>query len=216
MSQLAMQFDDADQQHHAASLGMWVFLASEIMFFGGLFLAYTVYRHSYASAFATAGEHASLWSGTTMTALLLASSLTIVLAESSLQRGQRGGTIRRLVWTILLGTLFLALKAHEYWTLYNEQLVPGWHFDMGKFPPAAGATEGYELFFCFYFIMTGLHALHMFIGIAAVAVNCWKIGRSSVLSHNKNRLEMTALYWHFVDIVWIFLFPILYLVGAQT
>jgi cytochrome c oxidase subunit III len=206
----AHHFDSPVQQREAASLGMWVFLVTEVMFFGGLFLAYVVYRWSFPRAFAAASRELDIVLGTTNTAVLIASSLTMALAVRSAQRGKRRPLVLFLLLTMVLGSAFLGIKTYEYHHKFVEGLVPGaaFHFEG---PEAAHA----EIFFCLYFAMTGLHALHMIIGLGVLAVMLvlGARGRFGPLYHNP--VECSGLYWHFVDIVWIFLFPLLYLVGRH-
>jgi cytochrome c oxidase subunit 3 len=205
---LAHQFDDLDQQREASSLGMWVFLVTEIMFFGGLFTGYTVYRHAFPEAFADASRRLPVVLGAVNTAVLICSSLTMALAVRSAQGGKRKAVAVFLIVTILLGTTFLGVKGVEYAHKFHEHLVPGATF---AFPGPHGRHA--ELFYCFYFAMTGLHALHMVIGIGILAVLVVLSLRGRFSSDDYSAVENTGLYWHFVDIVWIFLFPLLYLIS---
>jgi cytochrome c oxidase subunit 3 len=207
---VADQFDDLEQRHRAASLGVWVFLAGEVLFFGGLFVGYTVYRLQYPDAFHATSRHLYLWIGAVNTAVLLTSSLTVALAVHAAAAGERGRTLRLLLATIGLATIFLVLKAVEYSLDYRDGLVPVLHFE----PAHIGADPAHaQLFLSFYFIMTGLHALHVTAGILVMAGLAGLIAWRGVGDH-ANAVEMTGLYWHFVDIVWLFLFPLLYLLGA--
>ncbi len=157
----AHQFDDAEQQHEASWLGMWVFLATEVMFFGGMFLGYTIYRSTYPEAFADASNHLDIWLGTINTAVLIGSSFTMALAVRSAQLGARKPLVLFLILTLVLGALFLGIKFTEYYAKIEEHLVPGSNFSF------AGPLErAAEIFFSFYFAMTGMHALHMIIGLA--------------------------------------------------
>lgn len=204
----AHQFDDLGQQHEAASLGMWVFLLTEVMLFGGLFTGYTVYRSAYPEAFAAGSRHLDLIAGAVNTVVLILSSLTMALAVHAAQAGRRRALVGFLLLTLLLGGLFLGSKAVEYEHKFEEGLVPGRGFRLQD--PRA---ERVELFFSFYFVMTGTHALHMLVGIgilAVLALLAWR-GRFGAAYHAP--VEVAGLYWHFVDIVWIFLFPLLYLIG---
>jgi cytochrome c oxidase subunit 3 len=208
---LAHQFDDLEQQKEAGSLGMWVFLATELLFFGGLFAAYLVYRNSYPAAF-TAGSHELLvWAGATNTAVLITSSLTMALAVHAAQAGDRRALLRFLLITMALGSLFLGIKAFEYYAEYLEHHIPGanFQFDTSEFSHA-------QLFFSLYFVMTGLHALHMVIGLGVMSVMAWWAYRGVITETYYIPIELSGLYWHFVDIVWIFLFPLLYLVGRHV
>ncbi len=208
---LAHQFDDLAQQHDVATLGMWVFLATEILFFGGLFATYLVYRRWYPEAF-TAGSRALLvWAGTTNTAVLITSSLTMALAVQAAQMGRRRALMLFLALTMALGCVFLGIKAFEYYTEYAEHHIPGltFQFETGQWRHA-------QLFFSLYFVMTGLHALHMIVGLGLLAVMLWWSYRGIITEEYSNPIEVSGLYWHFIDIVWIFLFPLLYLVGRHA
>jgi cytochrome c oxidase subunit 3 len=209
---LAHHFDDAEQQFDAATLGMWLFLATEIMFFGGLFAGYAMYRYRWTEAFAAASHHLDHWLGAINTGVLLTSSLTMALAVRAAQTSDRRGTARLLGWTILLGSVFLGIKAFEYHHKFEEHLVPGRMFSF-LVPEGMDFTEGNaELFFSFYFAMTGLHAAHMVIGIAILSILLVASRRGAFSAEYFTPVEMTGLYWHFVDIVWVFLFPLLYLI----
>ena len=206
----AHHFDSAEQQREAASLGMWVFLVTEIMFFGGLFAAYTIYRLAYPAAFAAASRHLDVRLGGLNTAVLIASSLTMALAVRGAQQGRRGIVAVFLLSTMALGSVFLGVKMVEYHHKFVEHLVPGPAF---RFP---GTEPGHAaMFFCLYFGMTGLHALHMIVGLGVLAVMLEMAWRGRFTPHYHNPIECAGLYWHFVDIIWIFLFPLLYLVGRH-
>jgi cytochrome c oxidase subunit 3 len=209
-STLAHHFDTVEQQRESASLGMWVFLGQEVMFFGGLFLAYLVYRASYPAVFAEASHHLDVVLGGVNTAILIASSLTMALAVYGAQTGKRSMLIFFLVTTMILGLAFLGIKAVEYHHKYEDKLIPGLGF---SYPGPHGRQA--QLFFGLYFAMTGMHALHMVIGIALLIwlINDARKGRFTPQYHS--HIENFGLYWHFVDIVWIFLFPLLYLIGLH-
>jgi cytochrome c oxidase subunit 3 len=201
------QFDDAGQQYEASALGMWVFLVTEIMFFGGLFTAYVAYRSAYPGAFGHASEHLDLTLGATNTAVLIASSLTMALAVHASQLGKRSTLVTFLLLTMTLGAVFLGIKTVEYADKFHHHLVPGPHF-------AFAGPDGHqaEIFFSLYFAMTGLHALHMVIGLGVLAVLVLHARRGRFGTGYHTPIEIAGLYWHFVDIVWIFLFPLLYLI----
>ena len=209
-SALAHQFDDLTQQYDACTLGMWVFLLTEIMFFGGLFAGYTVYRTAYPAAFAEGSHHLDVVLGAINTAVLIGSSLTMVLAVQAAQHGQRWPLVRFLVGTMALGLVFLGIKAVEYGHKFAEHLVPGSGF--ASTGPRSGQVQ---LFFSFYFGMTGMHALHMVIGIGLLTVLALLAWRGRFSAEYYTPVEIVGLYWHFVDIVWIFLFPLLYLLGRH-
>jgi cytochrome c oxidase subunit 3 len=213
---LQHQFDSLEQQKESSTLGMWLFLVTEIMFFGGLFLAYVVYRHEYSKVFAAASHHLDVTLGGINAAVLICSSLTMALAIWSAQINKRKLIVVFLLATMALGVVFLGIKTVEYRDKFHHHLVPGPHYAPAD--PHLQGIEGQQgsIFFALYFIMTGLHALHMIIGLGVLAAllrPSWK-GRYDASYHNP--LECTGLYWHFVDIVWIFLFPLLYLLGAHA
>ncbi len=208
---LAHQFDDLEQQKEVSNLGMWVFLATEVLFFGGLFLTYSIYRAWYPDAFAAASRQMVLWAGTTNTVVLITSSLTMALAVRAAQTGERRSVMLFLALTMLLGTTFLGIKAFEYRTEFVEHHVPGPGFQF-EAPHLAHA----QLFFSLYFTMTGIHALHMVIGLGIISVMLWWTWRGTITKDYSNPIEVSGLYWHFVDIVWIFLFPLLYLIGRHA
>jgi cytochrome c oxidase subunit 3 len=208
---VAHHFDDAEQQHEAATLGMWVFLVTEVMFFGGLFTAYVAYRALYPGAFGHASNHLDVRLGTTNTAVLITSSLTMALAVRAAQVGAAPARIVRwLAATMLLGSTFLGIKLVEYAHKFREGLVPGSAFAY----PGSDAPQA-QLFFSLYFGMTGLHALHMVIGLGLLAWLVREAGRGRFGAAYYTPVENCGLYWHFVDIVWIFLFPLLYLIGRH-
>jgi cytochrome c oxidase subunit III len=209
-SALAHQFDDIEQQHESASLGMWIFLATEILFFGAMFLGYAVYRGAYHAAYAQASRHLDVLLGGINTGVLLCSSLTMALAVHAAQLGGRRIVVVFLLATILLGCVFLGIKGFEYYHKYEERLIPGRHFEFeGPNPNHA------QIFFSFYFVMTGMHALHMIIGIGIMLVMIMLTLKDRFSAEYYFPIEMSGLYWHFVDIVWVFLFPLLYLVDRS-
>ena len=208
---LAHQFDNLEQQKEAATLGMWAFLTTEILFFGGLFMVYTVYRSQYADAFAAASHELIIWAGTLNTAVLITSSLTMALAVHAAQLGQRRLLIIFLILTMALGCVFLGVKAFEYYTEFVERHVPGLNYD---FEPKYFRHA--QIFFSLYFLMTGLHALHMVIGLGIMSFMLWWSVRGVITAEYYIPIEISGLYWHFVDIVWIFLFPLLYLIGRHA
>jgi cytochrome c oxidase subunit 3 len=207
---LQHQFESLEQQKEASTLGMWVFLVTEILFFGGLFLAYTIYRSQYARGFALASHHMDILLGTVNTAVLICSSLTMAMAVHSAAKGRRKPLMGYLVATMLLGAAFLGIKAVEYTEHIRHHLFPGPGFHY-QGPEARSA----EIFFSLYFAMTGLHALHMIIGIGLLSVLFVLARRGRFIAEYYSPVEMSGLYWHFVDIVWIFLFPLLYLIGRH-
>jgi cytochrome c oxidase subunit 3 len=208
---VAHQFGDREQQTEAVTLGMWAFLVTEVLFFGGLFTGYAVYRTNFPEAFAEGSHHLDVVLGGINTVVLISSSLTMALAVHAAQSGKRQTLVAFLAATILLGAVFLGIKVVEYGHKFHDHLVPGPAF---HFP--GPRAEQVQLFYSFYFAMTGMHAVHMIIGIgilAVLVVMAWK-NRFSAAYYAP--VEVTGLYWHFVDIVWIFLFPLLYLLGRHA
>ncbi len=206
----AHQFESPLQQYQASTLGMWLFLVTEIMFFGGLFLAYSIYRGMYPVAFAHASHHLDINLGAFNTVMLIASSLTMVLAVHAAKLSQKKGQIIYLILTIVFGAIFLGVKGIEYSHKFHEHLVPGPHFQIHD------AGKGAQLFFSLYFAMTGMHAVHMIIGIGMLIVLIVQAAQGRFTKAYHTPVEMIGLYWHFVDIVWIFLFPLLYLIGRHV
>jgi cytochrome c oxidase subunit III len=208
---LQHHFDSLDQQRDASTLGMWAFVAQEAMFFGGLFTAYLVYRFLYPEAFHLGSHQLNILLGGINTAVLITSSLTMAMAVWSAQTGRRKQLTAWLVLTLLLGSAFLVVKYFEYAEKFHHHLVPGAHFTSTLFSPAdAGHVQ---LFFCLYFAMTGMHAIHMIIGAGILLVYIPLAARGKFTPEYAHPVELFGLYWHFVDIVWIFLFPLLYLLG---
>ena len=229
---LQHHFENMEQQREAGALGMWVFLVTEIMFFGAMFFAYTLYRTKFPAAFASASNHLDLTLGAINTVVLILSSLTMALAVYSSQVGRRRNQIVCLILTIVLGLTFLGVKAVEYHDKYEDSLIPGQlipgrpfkpdvqeprdPYDKHKLHLLPGATvKNVEMFYWIYFAMTGMHALHMIIGIGVLSVILFFSWRGRYGPEYHNPVEISGLYWHFVDIIWIFLFPLLYLLGRH-
>jgi cytochrome c oxidase subunit 3 len=215
---LQHHFESLAQQKAAASLGMWVFIVQEIMFFGGLFGTYAVYRHLYYEAFQDASHHLDWKLGAVNTAVLICSSLTMALGVHAAALGKGRATAGWLLATILLGTVFLGVKVVEYGEKFEHHLVPGeaFHYvahDLAAEDVDAGLGTHAQIYFSLYFAMTGLHALHMIIGIPILAFLAFRAWHGAYGPMWHTPVEMTGLYWHFVDIIWIFLFPLLYLIG---
>jgi len=207
---LAHHFRDLEQQRDASTLGMWIFLATEVMFFGVLFMGYTAYRAVYYESFAAASHHLKLLLGGINTVVLLSSSLSMALAVHAAQLGRSRALVGFLLVTMLLGTVFLGIKAVEYYAEYEKLLVPGLNFAYSG--PNPGQVE---IFFLLYFFMTGLHAFHLVVGIGlvgSIALLAWR-GRYTPAYHTP--VELTGLYWHFVDVIWVFLFPLRYLIDVH-
>ena len=211
---VAHHFDDWQQQYETCVLGMWAFLVSEVMFFGGVFATYMVYRVKNPDAFAQASHHLDVHLGTFNTFVLLTSSLTMALAVRAAHLGRSRQVGLLIGLTMALGAIFLGIKFYEYYHKYEEGLMPllGLPFNYVGRPEEAGATR---LFYGLYFAMTGVHALHMIIGIAIMALFIPGALREKYAGGNSLSVEVMGLYWHFVDLVWIFLFPLLYLVDRS-
>jgi cytochrome c oxidase subunit 3 len=226
LPQLRHHFETEEQQREAASFGMWLFLLTEIMFFGGLFMAYLLYRNWYHDAFVAASNTLSIPLGAFNTGVLISSGFMMALAVWAAEVRKRGLLIVFLVLTTILGLVFMGVKYVEYKEKFELRHVPGQNFDISRFVnPAPGARDQQhlpvdaaqktEVFFSLYFAMTGMHALHMIIGIGVLV---WLIGRSKRGDFSAGYvapIENFALYWHFVDIIWIFLFPLLYLINIH-
>lgn len=271
---LVHHFDNMEQQREAGTLGMWWFLLTEIMFFGGMFLAYTIYRHMYFDAFAAGSNVLNIWWGAFNTAVLIASSLTMALAVYHAQTGNYKKVTFFLIFTVFLGTVFLRVKYIEYSNKFEEHVFPAGDFRwpieekagppqnfgdlmlmlVGLSPsgehkaivdmqspmpgnvttayaeggssysvagniPVEASDQGFaghvRLYFWIYFVMTGFHALHMIIGIGLLLTLAWQSWHGKFTREYHSYIELTGLYWHFVDIVWIFLFPLLYLVDRH-
>ena len=243
---LAAQFDSMEQQQDASTFGMWVFLLTEIMMFGGLFTAYLIYRIKYYQAFVAGSTSISVGWGFANTLVLIGSSFTMAMAVWSAQTGRRKGQIWFLIGTLILGAAFLGVKAKEYYDKYDECHIPGlgnqvigkpFNTTGGCGVDAKGDRKGdiseeiikgnhnvpeeaakqtaqqTEIFFSFYFAMTGLHAFHMVIGLGLLTWLLLRAWRGEFGPDYYTPVELGGLYWHFVDIVWIFLFPLLYLIN---
>jgi cytochrome c oxidase subunit III len=260
---LVHHFDNMEQQREAGTLGMWWFLLTEIMFFGGMILAYTVYRHMYFDAFAAGSNVLSIWWGAFNTAVLIGSSLTMAMAVWHAQHGNSKKIVFFLLFTIVLGSVFLRVKYIEYHDKFTEHVFPagdfhwpiahesnrpnnvgveplnseetvqqgmpekvttkyaekGPYYGVGGIVPEEVQDQSFgghvRMYFWLYFAMTGFHALHMVIGIGLLLVLAYQANRGKFSKEYHSYIELTGLYWHFVDIVWIFLFPLLYLVDRH-
>jgi cytochrome c oxidase subunit III len=206
---VADPFEDLGQQREAATVGMWVFLASEVLFFGALFLVFFVGRLLHPDAFRAAAGELDLWLGTANTAVLLTSSLTMALAVHAHQTGARRRLTGWLLATALLGAVFLGVKGLEWSHEVEQGYLPGPDFRW----PGADAGPA-EMFFTLYFVTTAFHALHLVVGVGMLLLLALWNARSRG-STVEVPVEVPGLYWHFVDVVWIFLFPTLYLLGPR-
>ena len=207
-------FQTMEQQKESATLGMWIFLATEILFFGGMFLTYTINRHTYPAIFAECSKSLDLKLGGFNTVVLIASSLTMAMSVWSAQVGKKKLVTLFLVLTLLLGSVFLGVKAIEYHAKYEEHHIPGASFNFE--PGSDVATNAHaQLFFSLYFAMTGLHAMHMVVGAGLLIWLVKESLKGRFTPEYNTPVENIGLYWHFVDIVWIYLFPLLYLIDRH-
>jgi cytochrome c oxidase subunit 3 len=214
-------FDDLDQQRECASLGMWSFLVTEVMMFGGLFFAYSLYRWMFGPAFRQGSSHLNIALGTVNTFVLLFSSLTMALGVHAAAEGNKRVLVNFLRVTWLLGATFLVVKGFEWTADYKEGLIPAvsWHFYDEPEHQAALTSLGITahqvmMYFFLYFCMTGLHAIHMIVGLIVVGWVIHLAGKGWFTNGNDQPVEIVGLYWHLVDIIWIFLFPLLYLIAG--
>lgn len=215
---LEEHFHDLEHQTETARLGIWLFLATEIMFFGALFLSLGIYHYKYTEAFEMASQRLNWQIGGINTIVLLVSSLTMVLAVHYSRLGDRTRLIRYLLLTAAIGAVFMVLKGLEYYLDYRENLIPGWRFEPGEWIRSglsADQVPHVKLFLLMYFIMTLIHAIHLTIGITLVLILAWLAARGRFTSDYYGPIDVSGLYWHFVDVVWIFLLPILYLLGTH-
>lgn len=202
------QFDDIAQERDAATLGMWVFLTTEILFFGVLFASYTIMRIRFPDAFAEASHHNVLSAGIAETAILLTSTFTMALAVRAISHGRAPLSMFFLFVTILLGLSFLGIHIWEYYKHYREHLIPGLGFDyLGPYP------QQVKMFFFLYYVMTGWHVFHLVMGVLVLCVILGITWAGKFSERYYTPMEISGLYWHFVDIVWVFLFPLFYLVS---
>ena len=208
-SVVAPYFSNIEQQRETNMLGMWVFLVTEVMFFGGLFLAYATYHLAYPEAFKAASRDLDLVLSSINTTVLLCSSLTMALAVHAAQTDKKKALVTFLLLTIGLGIVFLGIKGVEYGQKFSHNLVPGPNF-IFEGPPQT------ELFFSLYFATTGVHALHMIIGVGVLSYFVVKALRNHFTSLTYDPVEMVGLYWHFVDIAWVFIFPLYYLIDRSS
>lgn len=195
------------RQREGATFGIWVFLASELLFFGSLLLLYTAYRVANPEVFIMAGRQTDIWYGTVNTAVLMTSSLTMAVAAQAAEADMRRLTIGCLVGTLVLGLMFLVFKGFEYAEDIEKNLVPGDHFALNE--PAA------QIFFALYWIMTAIHAIHLSIGLGLVGRLAVSGALRRVQLRENPQVEVTALYWHLVDVIWIILYPLIYLMGRS-
>lgn len=204
----AEQFDDLVQQRQADLMGMWIFLATELLLFGGLFAAFTVYRLEYVAGFGGAAHHLDLMLGTINTVVLLTSGLTMTLAERAVNAHRRALALQLLAATLALGAVFLTIKGYEWHHEIQKQLMPGLGLPFNYPGDHAHAAQ---MFFNFYFAMTGLHAAHMLVGLGLLVTMLVLVARWRESGRLSRQIQIMSLYWAFVDIVWVFVFTTLYL-----
>jgi cytochrome c oxidase subunit 3 len=202
------QYASVREQHDTAMAGMWLFLATETLFFGGLFLIWVYYRYLFPYGFALATEHTELSIGTVNSVLLITSSVTYACGVAAIRLGSRILLFRFAAITVVLGIAFMLLKALEWYLDIDEGLVPGQHFAL-----IGPGTEGAQLFWIFYYIGTVLHAIHLLIGIGLVTWIALRARWGTVTRESHAAVEIVGLYWSFVDMVWLVLFPMIYLAG---
>lgn len=238
--ELRHHFAEVEQQRNAASLGMWWFLGTEIMFFGGMFCGYLIYRRIYFPEFAVASKSLDLFVGTFNTIVLICSSLTVAQSVRAAQLGNRKLQVRMLLLTLVFGLSFLGIKTYEWGQKYKEHHIPT--FDYNVIGGEGDLVKGHEhllgidkvqndpvklrqrqaeiqrhtqIFYSLYFALTGMHAIHMIVGVGIFIVITWMAHKGRFTPEYHTPLEIAGLYWHFVDIVWIYLFPLLYLIDRK-
>jgi cytochrome c oxidase subunit 3 len=223
-------FETKEQQREAATFGMWLFLLTEIMFFGGLFFAYLLYRNWYHDAFVVSSNQLSIPLGAANTAILITSGFFMALGVWAAEVQKKSLLVLFLVLTTVFGVAFLGIKAVEYHEKWEKHHIPGSHFDVSEFinppvnpktgkltekPLAPDMAQKTQVFFFLYFAMTGMHAFHMILGIGLLFWLTWRANRGEFSAGYVAPIENFGLYWHFVDIVWLFLFPLLYLINRH-
>ncbi|GJD47874.1 Cytochrome c oxidase subunit 3 [Methylobacterium crusticola] len=206
---LVSHFATVEQQRHAAVLGMWAWLLTELLLFAGLFLTALVLRLLHPEAVQEAARHLKFWIGALNTVVLITSSLTMSGAIQLSRLGWQRGMVRFMLATAALGTLFLAFKGYEYWADYHEHMMPF----LGGRPYALESAPASRLFVNLYYVATSLHGLHLTTGIGILLAMTWQASRPGFLARHQNRIEIFGLYWHFIDLIWILAFPILYVVN---
>jgi cytochrome c oxidase subunit 3 len=203
----AAHFSSLERQEHAARLGMWLFLGTEVILFAGLFVSYGYYHSVFAPTFERASRHLDVVIGTVNTVVLITSSLSVAMSIHFAHEGRRRMTVAALLFSIAFGLAFLALKSVEYAHKFHEGALPGPYYRFEEL-----RAPGASLFYTLYFLMTGLHAIHVIIGMAVLGWLAWKAGRGDFDGAWNTPLELGGMYWHLVDIIWIFLYPLLYLI----
>jgi len=204
---LAHHFSSLERQVDASRLGMWLFLCTEVLLFAGLFVGYSVYRYSFPIAFAASSRASEIWAGTLNTVVLITSSLTVALAIHFVRAGRQRAAVVCLLITLAFALTFLGIKAIEYTAHFREHQLPGRYYRFEGVP-----LPGASMYWALYFLMTGLHGLHVLIGMTVLGVIAWRTSRGYYSPHYYVGIELAGLYWHLVDLIWIFLFPLLYLI----
>jgi cytochrome c oxidase subunit 3 len=204
---LAHHFDSMEVQNHAVRLGMWLFLGTEVLLFAGLFLGYTAYRWLYHPAFRAASRHLSLALGTTNTIILITSSFTVALGYHAIKENKLKACVGYLAFTIACAAAFLVIKYFEYAHKFHEGQLPGRYYTYEEIH-----EKGANIYYSVYFLATGLHAFHVIVGASILAWLMVRVQKGKYGPHHYVPVELGALYWHLVDLVWIFLFPLLYLI----
>jgi cytochrome c oxidase subunit III len=204
---LAHHFASLERQVDASRLGMWLFLSTEVLLFVGLFVAYSVYRYSFPQAWAEASRHSEIWAGTTNTFVLITSSLTVALAIHFVRANSPRLAVIMLAITLVFGLVFMTIKGIEYWNHFHEGALPGKYYHLHEV-----LLPGVSMYWALYFLMTGLHGLHVLIGMTVIAVIMYRTAHGYYDSGYYVGIELAGLYWHLIDLIWIFLFPLLYLV----
>jgi len=222
-------FETIEQQFDATNFAMWLFLLTEVMFFGGLFTAYLIMRNWYYPAFVEASHQLNIGWGTANTGVLILSSFTMAMGVWNAEMKRKGGLVLCLVLTFILGLCFLGIKSIEYHEKWEKHHIPGLHYSVSSFVNPASDPEVFaeyhdkplapdmaaktEMYFFLYFAMTGIHALHMIIGICLLGYLIVRANAGDYTTGHVTYIENFGLYWHFVDVIWIFLFPLLYLIS---
>jgi cytochrome c oxidase subunit 3 len=204
---LAHHFSSLERQVDASRLGMWLFLCTEVLLFAGLFVGYSVYRYSFPIAFAASARTSEIWAGTLNTIVLITSSLTVALAIHFVRTGRQRAAVVCLLITLAFALAFLGIKAIEYTSHFHEHQLPGRYYRFERV-----ALPGASMYWALYFLMTGLHGLHVLIGMTVLSVICWRTAHGYYGPHYYVGIELAGLYWHLVDLIWIFLYPLLYLI----
>jgi cytochrome c oxidase subunit 3 len=228
---LRHHFNSVEQQADASNFAMWLFLVTEIMFFGGLFTAYLIYRNWYFPAFVAGSHQLNVVWGTLNTLVLIVSSFTMAMGVWCAQTGRRSGLVLSLILTFILGLSFLGIKTIEYSEKIEKHHVPGFHYSLQSFLDPKSDPEVYaeyhdkplpldtarhtELYFSLYFAMTGMHALHMVIGLGILGFMIFRARAGAYTSGHTTFVLNFGLYWHFIDIIWIYLFALLYLISRH-